>query len=662
MANIAKKLKSKLGPLFYKIAEHSGQIYWIRSFDFQTQLYISPAFSDVWGISCQHLYDDPTLWMKSIIAEDLDKVRQQFMQWQTAADEEQLYEVEYRIAQPTNEIVTIKDLGIPIFDGSRLIAFAGVARIAAPSDKQVLDENASEFFRFFIEKSDAVFWACDPSGKKQIYVNPAYEKIWGRTAKSLMQNPTGWNESLFEEDQSFIKHIWPKGPDEKRSEVVKYCYRIKRPDNEIRWIKDRNFAVRDDGGNLLGYAGIAEDITTDALREQELRKAKEHAEKANQAKSDFLAMMSHELRTPLNAILGMAQILRQSELDRDQAGQLDVITEAGKSLLILLNDILDFTKLEVGKLKFTSEDIEVTHLIKSLVDKMMPLAIKKGLNLTYELGKDVPRFIVGDSQRIFQILSNLITNAIKYTKLGFVKLKVTCLQQNNTEAALCFTVLDSGIGIEKSKMDGIFRKFRQIDSVYQRKHDGVGLGLAIVKELVDCMGGSVAVSSELGEGSQFSCIIPFGLQMKKTNFQRRKFSQHDVDQSWELQPRKVINFNLNVLVVEDNEINQKISKTLLEQVGCKVDIAENAAKALTRSHQQYDLIFMDIGLPDMDGFEATKRIRALEAEGQRTPIVAMTAHVFDHDREKCFEVGMDEVMAKPVMRDVLISVLERWAA
>jgi CheY-like chemotaxis protein len=259
-----------------------------------------------------------------------------------------------------------------------------------------------------------------------------------------------------------------------------------------------------------------------------------------------------------------------------------------------------------------------------------------------------------DRKRLQQILINLIANAIKYTKQGFVRCRVVSLLNNSNQTTLCISVEDSGIGIEKSKLETIFNRFEQIESVYQRKHDGVGLGLAIVKELIEIMGGSITVSSEFGKGSKFSCVIPFDLQTTDLRFNA------DADTQSLLSEHEERNLNLRLLVVEDNKINQKIARLLLEQMGCHVEIAENAAAALQFSPADFDMIFMDLGLPDMDGFQAAQQIRTKQ-NGKHVPIIAMTAHVFAHDQERCYQVGMNEVVAKPIMREHLLTVIKRWA-
>ena len=664
MNKLDKKIISKLGPYFYRLAESSQDVFWVRSLDFKTQIYVSPAFERVWGSSVQLLYSNPGLWQNLVVKTDKDRMRQELMEWQASSEPGQVFEVRYSIKTAAGEIKLIHDTGMPICDGDKRIGYVGAAKDMTSSILTTIKDNVVDYFRFFAERCNSIFWVRSLDGDKQLYVSPAYEQIWGKSCESLYEEPTSWLDTIHPEDRDHclanisIRAVRSRVEGPQRFENR---FRIIRPDGEIRWIKDINFVIDNEAGEQIGFAGIAEDITQDALREKSLLEAKEQAEKANQTKFDFLAMMSHELRTPLNAILGMTQILTSFDLGDEFRDKVDVIAQSGQNLLHLLNDILDFAKLEVGKLSFTKEAIPVFCFVEQVVVDMMDVARNKNIALETDMDVDVPANIYGDSKRLRQILINLISNAIKFTDKGYVKIKINCLQRTNKVSTLCFTIEDTGIGIEDGKLDSIFRRFQQIDSVYQRKYDGVGLGLAIVKELVERMDGSIAVSSEAGLGSQFTCIIPFDLIATDTK-KNAKVLKHSPSKAVNpVAMKSITNFRAKVLVVEDNAINQKIAKALLEQLGCEVDLVSDGKQALYSASDDYDIIFMDIGLPDVDGFEVTRRIRAKSTIKKRIPIIAMTAHVFGHDRKHCFEVGMDEVVAKPVMQDNLIEVLHRWA-
>lgn len=683
MSMLPKRLLNKLGSGFFQLAEMSQDIFWIRSADFQTHLYVSPAYEAIFKRNSQALYHNPVDWINAVMMEDRDRLRQQYVEWQANGHTSNLNNIEYRITDEAGDVHWLNDSCFAVYDGRKCIAYAGVAKDFTSKKSRFREfDEACYFFRYFVDKIQGVFWVKDNKGKKQLFISPGYEKVWGYSCESLYNNPASWLESVLPEDRKDAKleTRFYDTSEQLPNKKHEFRFRIRHPSGDIRWIKDTHFPVMEKN-ELIGFCGIAEDVTQDVERENELREAKENAETANRTKSDFLAMMSHELRTPLNAVLGMAQILKTSTLTEEQVDQIDVISQSGHHLLGLLNDLLDFAKLEVGKLSFSRDLVNLQQLITKLIADMQPLAVSKGLLLKCQYADNMPSMVIGDAKRLRQILVNLISNAIKFTETGHVQLTMNCLQKNHLEATLCFTCEDTGIGIEKSKLTTIFNRFQQVDSVYQRKHDGVGLGLAIVKELVEKMSGNIAVTSEVGVGSQFSCIIPFQLQATESESTRWASHEHRViatdapvllnDARAALQSDARVStitdheetqFDIDVLVVEDNLINQKISKIMLEQIGCHVDIANCGQDAIEKMKKHYDMVFMDIGLPDMDGFEAVQHIRRGEDPRHPVPIVAMTAHVFDYDRERCFNVGMNEVLAKPIMQEELVRVLKRWAA
>lgn len=659
MVSQLEKILNHLGAGFVQFAEQIQQIVWIRSKEWHQHLYVSPSYETIWGLSRESLYENSASWLEKVFLEDRDRLRQKLIELQLASCQDQFFQDEYRIRDAEHRVHWIRDFGVPIFEFGQCIGFAGIAQDVSQSKFSEREINeASYFFKFFAEKIENVFWVRDPSGKKQLYLSPSYERVWGRKIEELYQNPALWLDTLVEEDQNInnMKIRLEDCHDGSFDKKYENRYRIRRPDGEVRHIKDVNFPISDEKGYFIGFAGIAADITNDVIREHELLEAKENAEKANKAKSDFLAMMSHELRTPLNAILGMSQILMSSDLDEEQRSHVSIIIQSGQSLLSLLSDLLDFSKLEAGALRFDHENVNLHDLLKRIVVDIKPQAEKKNLDLefSYTLPEDLS--IVCDPKRVSQVLVNLLSNAVKFTDQGHVRLTVASVQKNAHKRIISFTVEDTGIGIDPSKLTTIFDRFQQIDSVYQRKHDGVGLGLAIVKELVEKMEGSTMVTSELGIGSQFSCILPFSIPETAsepnalTPVKSEKNENHSMP----------IKYDIDVLVVEDNVINQRISRLLLEQCGCKVDIADCAETALKMMTHHYDLIFMDIGLPDMDGFTLVEKIRR-EKIAENVPIIAMTAHVFAQDKARCHQVGMNEVIAKPVIQNKLMAILQRWA-
>lgn len=515
--------------------------------------------------------------------------------------------------------------------------------------------NLAECFSKLAEQSQDVFWIRSVDQKHFFYVSPAYESVWGRTVSSLSANPQNWLNTIIPDDRVLYqkqmfdtKHPMP-------GDVFQCVYRIIRPDNTVKWIKDNAFPLFDVHQQCYGVVGISEDVTKDILHQRELQEAKQHAETANHVKMDFLAMMSHELRTPLNTILGIAHILRKKEYGKEIQEYVNIISHAGRNLLTLVSDILDFAKLEVGKLEFVSEPIDLRDLVAQVVYSIYSQAAEKNLDLSFTYPAHMPSLVLGDSKRIRQVLINLVSNAIKFTEQGFVRMDVECVNEAQAYYVFRITVSDSGIGISSEHLHSIFEKFNQVDSVYQRKQQqGTGLGLAISRELVERMDGAIFVQSEVGEGSQFIVELPLMKQVNTVSSSQLKVSEKEMT--------SVSTYDLRILLVEDNSINQRIAKIILEEAGCHVDIAGsgNQVLALKEKLRQFDLIFMDIGLPDINGFDVVSEIRSHHWIESTVPIIAMTAHLLERDKQLCFAVGMNGILEKPIQQDDLNATLHHW--
>ncbi len=646
---------ANLGNYFYKLAEKSRDVFWIRDATFKQQLYINPAFEKIWGHSCADLLECGALWLEAIFPDDRNKLMAEIERSQREAKEGESFSNRYRIICPDKRIRHIQEVCFPLFDANRqLIGFAGIAKDVTREQHRLVElEQASHFFRYFAEKVPAVFWARDDTCNQQLYLSPGYEKVWGRKRESLYENPNTWLDTLHPDD----RHIASNNRRfetllERGAEVqYEYRYRIIVPSGEVRWIKDTSFPIHDDNNCFIGFAGIAEDITKEVLYERELVEAKQRAEVANQAKSDFLAMISHELRTPLNAIIGMAQILKTKGLNPELNEYIDIINHSGNSLLSLVSDILDFARLEAGKLTFNNEPFDLPGLLDQVIHSIQYQAREKNLALTLNCASDLPNLLMGDANRVRQVIVNLLSNAIKFTEQGGITVSARSEMVSDTNIKVIISVKDTGVGIRADKIGTLFEKFSQIDSIYQRKHRGIGLGLAITKELIQNMGGNIEVTSEFGVGSQFT----FSLLLAIPDH-RNKETIVDIHAN---APRS--RYRYKVLLVEDNVINQKIAKVMLEDFGCEVDIYDNGEDVLRHiaDLQQYQLIFMDVGLPDLSGFDIAKRLR-LEPELSEIPIIAITAHILEHDREQAKLAGMNHMIAKPISYEEIAAALERY--
>ncbi len=375
---------------------------------------------------------------------------------------------------------------------------------------------------------------------------------------------------------------------------------------------------------------------------------------ANESKSQFLANMSHEIRTPMNAIIGFSDILADEEMADEHKNYVEIIRDSGQNLLTLINDILDFSKIEAGKLETEVIDSSLSELIESTQSLLLPKATQKGLEFKILQCGKLPSHIQTDPVRVRQCLINLVNNAIKFTEQGHVYINVA-VDSDDGKSYVRFDVEDTGIGIEPEQLEEIFNSFTQADGSTCRKYGGTGLGLAITKQLAELLGGKVSVSSELGKGSVFSLLIPALVTSDSMELDRYAIA-NTLDQDEGNASEKL--FCGHVLVAEDSKANQMLIKLLLERLGFEVTVCEDGQQALEKTRDKsFDIVFMDIQMPNLNGYEAT---RIMRKEGITTPIVALTAGAMKGDNEKCFDAGCDEYLTKPVDRDKLVEIIGKY--
>lgn len=380
---------------------------------------------------------------------------------------------------------------------------------------------------------------------------------------------------------------------------------------------------------------------------KELEIQKDKAEEATRLKAMFLANMSHEIRTPLNGIIGTSRILEESKLNDEQAELVRIITISGENLLNIINDILDFSKIEAGQIKLEKIAFNLSDVVSTIAKLYKFKADSKGISLNVNIGNDVPAMLIGDPYRLNQVVANLVNNALKFTEKGRVDINVEKLNQKDNKIELIFKVIDTGIGISEEGKRRLFKEFSQVDSSTTRKYGGTGLGLSICQNLVSLMDGEIGVDSEVGNGSEFW----FKLWYEFT------------DESTEVKVQDEIEIpnNLKILYAEDNLVNQKVTKFMLQKINAECDIAGNGKQAFEMFKQkEYDLILMDMFMPEVNGLESAKLIRNFEKESKTEKpiyIVAATANAFSEDKQKCLEAGMNDFISKPFKESELINAI-----
>lgn len=535
------------------------------------------------------------------------------------------------------------------------IAF-GLHHIQSEENLQISEER----YRLAIEGAKDGIWDWE-FNSNTLFLSPQWKKMLGYEDSDLENNPDTFFARIHPEDKQKVQqHLdaYFRGETQEYSVV----FRMQHKNGDYRWILARALGLRDENGKVYRMAGSHTDITEQKRIQEELQKRKEEAEVATRAKSAFIANMSHEIRTPLNGVIGFLELLLSEDLTGEQREYVESALHSGHSLLQVINDILDMTKIEAGRMEIATEPFSLHELIHSSVENFMSTASQKNLSLRYHLEEDLPEHFIGDESRIRQVLFNLIGNAVKFTEKGSIDVTVedagthqqTTGTDTNDSITLRFTVSDTGIGIPEDKLKDIFESFTQVDNSYAREYQGTGLGLGIVKRLVELMGGNVAVESAPEKGSTFFFTLPLKIASENEYDPGERNAAHrDEDKSA---------VQLSILLAEDNKINQKVTEKLIKKMGHQIDSVQSGNEVIRElGNNTYDVVLMDVQMPEMDGIEATRQIRNGYAgeKVQDIPIIALTAHALHEEKEHFLEQGMNDYLAKPIKANELTRALEK---
>ncbi|MDB9512274.1 PAS domain S-box protein [Kamptonema animale CS-326] len=625
---------------FRQFAENIQDVFWMTDNQTQQLLYVSPAYEIIWQRSCETLYSNPLNWLATIHPDDRPQVEAAYIEQQKTG----IYDREYRIVRPDNSIRWIRDRGFPIRDeAGNIIRMTGIAEDI--SDRKQTEAELREL-NLALENAVEGIARLDDRGC-YISVNRAYAEKCGYQVNEMLGMQ--WSPTVHPEDRpkmlAAYQEMLTKGKVETEAKGL-------RKDGSTFYKELVMICAYDRQNKFVGHYCFMKDITERKQAEAELAAAKEAAVRANRAKSEFLANMSHEIRTPMNAILGFSELLQGSISDPQPRAYLNSITASGRTLLALINDILDLSKIEAGKLQLQYEPVDVRSLVREIQEILDQKALKKSLSLLVEIDENVPTAILFDPIRLRQILFNTVGNALKFTEAGFVKISVRAqldLSPGSNRVQIEITIADSGIGICLEQQQSIFEAFKQSEGQSTRKYGGTGLGLAITKRLTEMLGGTVRLESELGKGSAFTFIFP---NLIITAIETRSVVPSKLDED-------LNQFGTaTVLVVDDVQYNLDLIAGYFAGSKHRLLFAQDGQEAIEVAQTNCpDAILMDLWMPNMDGLQAIQLLKQ-NKRTQNIPILIVTA-VLRLEDEITVRPLSQGFLRKPVSRSQLVSALKQ---
>jgi two-component system CheB/CheR fusion protein len=608
--------------------------------------FISEGSHDLLGIHPPDLLDDPGSLLRILHPEETPMLRERV---KTALEENRLFDVEHRVMFPDGNVRFIQTRCSPRITHDGTVIWHGVCfDIDRRKKAEIRLKKAADYYLSILNSAPALIWRSDTQGDCD-WFNETWLAFTGRSMQQEMGN--GWASGVHPQDMERCLSIFKEAFAEQRQ--FHMDYRLRRADGEYRWITDHGTPLVNLDGEFVGFIGFCFDITDRIEAAENMGRAVDMMANANKIKSEFLANMSHEIRTPLNGILGMLQLMEMTRIDSEQAEYIETAIQSGQHLLALINEILDLSKVEAGKLEISSEEFDLRELLDLNLKTFLPLAREKNiiLHLNVKLPEN-PRFI-GDGSRISQVFLNVLGNAVKFTLRGEVRVQVSVELEPNrpTMRRINFSVRDTGVGIPSQDIDRIFEPFVQVDGSPRRTFSGTGLGLAIAKRLTNLMGGGITIESTEGVGTE----VLFSAMVKTASNILDIASSQNSDER-DTEP------GLSMLVVEDDPTTQKFMKIMLEKNGhasVVVDGQDDIVQLLSKN--AFDVILMDIQLTGNTGIEITESIRAAKDLGEksRIPIIALTAHAMKGDREKFLASGIDDYISKPVDFHELFATITR---